>query len=64
MTVSYKINGVYTTKSLTEWFIGKGTVKRLTDAAKKHFHKTGEPQNRVWCDGTGWLTIIVEEAAK
>ena len=35
MTINYKTNGAYCTKSLTEWYFGKTFVKKATDAALK-----------------------------
>ena len=31
MTINYKTNGAYCTKSLTEWYFGKTFVKKATD---------------------------------
>lgn len=64
MKINYMINGVYTSKSLTEWYIGAKVLKRLTDSTVRAFNKTGLTKNKFWLEGTGWLTIIVEGAAK
>ena len=60
MTINYKTNGAYCTKSLTEWYFGKTFVKKATDAALKDYSKTGKSQHKTWQDGTGYLTVCIE----
>ena len=60
MKITYKTNSAETTKSLTEWFFGKATVKNLTESAKRMHSRSGQTEFRFWQDGTGYLTIRVE----
>lgn len=60
MRISYKVNGVYTTKSLTEWYIGASTLKRLTNATLSDHKNSGRKENKFWLESTGWLTIIID----
>lgn len=61
MTITYKTNAAYTTKSMTEWYFGKAFVKAATNAALKQNAKTGKTEYRAWQDGTGYLTVIIEK---
>ena len=60
MKMSYQINGVFTTKSLTEWYIGASTLKRLTNVTLNGFKSSGMMESKFWVKGTGWLTIIID----
>ena len=61
MTINYKTNGTYTTKSLTEWFFGKAFVKAATNDALKQSKKTGKTEFKTWQNGTGYLTVCIEK---
>ena len=61
MTITYKTNHAFTSKSLTEWYFGKKTVANLTASAKRMHSKNGQTEFRFWQDGTGYLTILVSE---
>ena len=61
MTINYKTNGAYTTKSLTEWFFGKAFVKAATSDALKQSKKTGKTEFKTWQNGTGYLTVCIEK---
>ena len=43
MTINYKTNGAYCTKSLTEWYFGKTFVKKATDAAVDAIRANSQP---------------------
>ncbi len=55
MTITYKTNAAYTTKSLTEWYFGKAFVKAATAEAIK----SGKSQLKTWQNGTGYLTVCI-----
>ena len=59
MTITYKTNAATTTKSMTEWFFGKETVRNLTESALRMNKKTGAKEFRFWQGGTGYLTIRI-----
>lgn len=59
MTITYKTNAAYTTKSLTEWYFGKAFVKTATNEAIKQNAKTGKTEFKTWQDGTGYLTVCL-----
>ena len=61
MTINYKTNGAYTTKSLTEWFFGKAFVKAATNDALKQSKKAGKTEFKTWQNGTGYLTVCIEK---
>ena len=61
MTINYKTNGAYTTKSLTEWFFGKAFVKAATNDALKQSKKTGKTEFKTWQNGTDYLTVCIEK---
>lgn len=60
MKINYMINGVCTTKSLTEWYCGKDILKRLTDAAVRSYKRSGKNKTKIWLEGTGYLTILID----
>lgn len=53
MNITYKTNGVETTKSLTEWYFGKKFVTKAEGMLKS----SGKKEIKVWQDGTGYLTV-------
>lgn len=55
MTITYKTNAAYTTKSLTEWYFGKNFVRKATNEAIK----SGKREYRTWQNGTGYLTVCI-----
>lgn len=59
MQITYLVNGIPTTKSLTEWYFGKKFVSSNTQQAKTSFNKTGKASTKVWQSGTGYLTIEI-----
>lgn len=59
MQITYKVNGVYTTKSLAEWFFGKKFVATNTMKASTTYKRSGSASSKVWQDGTGYLTIEI-----
>lgn len=61
MTINYKTNGAYTTKSLTEWFFGEAFVKAATNDALNQSKKTGKTEFKTWQTGTGYLTVCIEK---
>ena len=61
MTINYKTNGSYCTKSLTEWYFGKGFVKNATNAAIAENKVSGKCQYKAWQNGTGYLTVCIEK---
>ena len=60
MTITYKTNGKLCTKSLTEWYFGKNTVKNLTETSKRISKKSGQTTFKYWQNGTGYLTIEIK----
>lgn len=59
MQITYKVNGVNTTKALTEWFFGKKFVAINTKKAEAAYKHSGNTSTKVWQDGTGYLTIEI-----
>ena len=60
MKISYMLNNVSITKSLAEWYIGAYALERLTDATIKGYKRNGRKKNKMWLEGTGFLTIILD----
>ncbi len=60
MKISYMLNSVSITKSLAEWYIGAYALERLTDATIRSFERSGRKKNKMWLEGTGFLTVILE----
>ena len=61
MTINYKTNGSYCTKSLTAWYFGKAFVKNATNAAIAENKVSGKCQYKAWQNGTGYLTVCIEK---
>lgn len=59
MAITYKTNGVPTTKSLTEWYFGKATVQNFAQTAQRQHEQTGKRSFKFWQNGTGYLTIEI-----
>lgn len=59
MEITYRTNGVATTKSLTEWYFGRTFVKNLTDSAMKMHEKSGKTEFKFWQNGTGYMTVCI-----
>lgn len=57
--ITYKTNHAETSKSMTEWYFGKGTVRNLTASAKRMSAKSKQSEFRFFVKGTGYLTIII-----
>lgn len=55
-TVTYKVNGTVTTKTLTEWYFGKDFVKKATEQALR-----GDKSD-FWQNGTGKLTVVINDS--
>lgn len=59
MEITYRTNGVCTTKSLTEWYFGKTFVKNLTASAMQMYKKSGKTEFRYCQNGTGYMTVCI-----
>jgi hypothetical protein len=53
----YKVNGSYSTKSLTEWFFGKKFVREAEKKLRTMNKLDGTETIKIWQNGTGFLTI-------
>ena len=54
VNIIYRVNGAITTKSLAEWYFGKGFVAKATKSAAD-----AKKSVKVWQNGTGYLTIEI-----
>lgn len=59
MQITYKVNGVPTTKSLAEWYFGVKFVAAHTKHAVSASEAGKKNSIKVWQNGTGYLAIEI-----
>lgn len=59
MNITYKTNGFETTKSMTEWYFGRGFVKSSTADAIRQHNASGKVEFKFWQNGTGYMTVCI-----
>lgn len=59
MQITYLVNGIPTTKSLTEWYFGKKFVTAHTKQAVTASVAGEKNSIKVWQNGTGYMTIEI-----